>query len=154
MQRLLKLRMMLWTWSRSLQTSKDSSGGLKCDSSSPHCDQQFRRDGLRHPKKGQGGWVRDQQIDPESKYGYAYEVNGRYRAGCTYCSCANGRAMQSLAADGAKEAIFLTTRACYDPEFMGGQFNDCHPVWFIHDEIGFEIPEGRLSKMKLRGSKS
>lgn len=109
------------------------------------------RDGMSHPKKGQGGWVRDQQIDPDSKYGYAYQVNGRYRAGCTYCSCANGRAMQSLAADGAKEAIFLTTRACYDPEFMGGQFNDCYPVWFIHDEIGFEIPKGSMAKLKMRG---
>lgn len=101
-----------------------------------------KRDGMGHPRRFEKGWVRKQQVE-ESKWGYAYSANGRYRAGCTYCSCANGRSMQSLAADGLKEAIFLCVRACEDPEFLGGQYNDCFVLFEVHDEIAFELPCSR-----------
>jgi DNA polymerase I len=64
---------------------------------------------------------------------YGYEVNGRYRNNCTYCSLANGISMQGPAADGAKEAIW----EC----FKYAQKHDIYFVFFIHDELGFLVPE-------------
>ena len=62
---------------------------------------------------------------------------GMYRAGATYCACANGAALQSPAAEGAKLAVFEVAKACYVGDLKG-----CYPQAFIHDEILLEIPEG------------
>lgn len=64
--------------------------------------------------------------------------SGRVRGGASFCAAANGF-FQGLAADGAKEALWLVAKECYvdttSPLF------GCRPVFFIHDEIGIEIPE-------------
>ena len=62
--------------------------------------------------------------------------SGRLRGGATYCSAANGF-FQGLAADGAKEALWLVAKECYLP---GTALYGCRPVFFIHDEIGMEVP--------------
>lgn len=67
----------------------------------------------------------------EDKYGY--EVNGRWRNNCTYCALANGLSMQSAAADGAKEAIWECFKYCFK--------TNCHLLFFVHDELGFEVPK-------------
>jgi DNA polymerase I-like protein with 3'-5' exonuclease and polymerase domains len=61
---------------------------------------------------------------------FYYETNGRFRNNCTYTAFCNGKAMQSLAADGAKLAIW----ECFK--------EDMPMVAFIHDEIIFEFDKG------------
>lgn len=60
---------------------------------------------------------------------------GMTRAGASYCATANGAALQSPAAEGAKLAVFNLVRACYDPGvnplLYGGEVE---PLCFIHDE--------------------
>lgn len=63
----------------------------------------------------------------------------RNRAG--YCDTANGKILQSAAAEGAKIATFETTRACYDELYNEPALLGCSPLMFIHDEIMFEIPD-------------
>ena len=58
---------------------------------------------------------------------FFYEVNGRFRNNCTYSAFCNGRAMQSLAADGAKVAAWELFKA------------EMPFVAFIHDEFIFEF---------------
>jgi DNA polymerase-1 len=62
--------------------------------------------------------------------------SGFVRAGCTFTSGCNTY-FQGTAARGAKEALWLLTRACYgdDPVLAG-----CRPVAFIHDEFILEVP--------------
>jgi DNA polymerase I-like protein with 3'-5' exonuclease and polymerase domains len=99
-----------------------------------------KRDDEYQAIKG-GGWLESAatefSLNPYGQYTplkFAYSVNGRYRNNCTYCSCANGRSMQSPSADGAKESIFLITRACFD-ETRGNILFGSKPKAFIHDEI-------------------
>lgn len=100
----------------------------------------YKRDDEMLAIKG-GGWLESAAVEftynsrgEYAPFKYAYSVNGRYRANCTYCSCANGRSMQSPSADGAKEAIFLITRACYDTTRANILYGS-KPKAFIHDEI-------------------
>lgn len=69
--------------------------------------------------------------------------SGRVRGGASFCAAANGF-FQGLAADGAKEALWLVAKECYlaDAGDNGGAspLYGCRPVFFIHDEIGIEIP--------------
>jgi len=61
----------------------------------------------------------------------------RYRGGVRYTDACNGL-FQSLAADGAKAAMYAVSRACYaDP---GSALYRCRPWAFIHDEIIIEAP--------------
>lgn len=108
-----------------------------------------KRDWKLYPDlKEEKGWVRNQLVD-NGYWGYSYDCNGRYRGGCTYCSCANGFSMQSPAADGFKEAIFRCVRACYDPSYLGGQLNGNHVIAEIHDELVFELKEDGNEKLYL-----
>lgn len=87
-------------------------------------------------------WISTQKLSGDFERAFAYEVNGRYRNRCTYCSCANGKAMQSLAADGAKEALWLCFKMCYSSK------RKIRMLAFIHDEIIFEIQEGLSEDMR------
>jgi DNA polymerase-1 len=60
----------------------------------------------------------------------------RVRGNVTFCACANGF-FQGLAADGAKEACWLVTKACYLNEQSA--LYGSRPVIFIHDEIVTEV---------------
>lgn len=63
--------------------------------------------------------------------------SGRLRGGASFCAAANGM-FQGLAADGAKEALWLVSKECYLDK--SSPLYGCRPVLFIHDEIGIEIP--------------
>lgn len=63
--------------------------------------------------------------------------SGRVRGGASFCAAANGF-FQGLAADGAKEACWLVAKECYTDKTS--PLYGCRPVFFIHDELGLEIP--------------
>lgn len=90
---------------------------------------------------GSFGWVSCQKVTDNPHKAFAYEVNGRYRNYCTYAACANGRSMQSPAADGAKEAIWLWFKQLYE-------WGD-YLVLFIHDELGAEVKDNEALPGKL-----
>lgn len=89
-----------------------------------------------HPKTG----------EPAPLYSYL-TVGGMYRAGATYCAAANGIAMQSDTAHGAKGAVFTLARECYDWS-RGSILFGSRPVIFMHDETITEIREDE--KMRER----
>ena len=100
------------------------------------------------------GWV-------EAQGGVYTSPLGMVRAGCSYTEMANGRALQTPAAEGMKEAMWRVTRACYDPELedvLLGSF----PVVNMHDELVLEVPEDgreaeraeRLSELMVAGMRS
>lgn len=66
---------------------------------------------------------------------------GMYRAGCDYCAAANGLALQTPGAEGAKTALFNVQRACWDPSMGSPLYGKSKALLFIHDEILMEVPE-------------
>lgn len=98
-------------------------------------------------------WVRDQydlrNKDEEGKQKYCYVTPGfdRFRAGAYYCAVANGRAMQSLSADGAKRAGCWIARACAGaaPDTPYAILADSAIGAFIHDEYIVQMPDDDLA---------
>jgi len=95
-------------------------------------------------------WV-GRQTDPQ--YGssdlYCYETQGynRFRAATTFCAAANGKAMQSLSADGAKRSVCWLARAAggglpWDSPFA--LLSDSINLAFIHDENITAHPDDEL----------
>lgn len=88
-------------------------------------------------------WVPAQKDYTGDWLGYTSPL-GMRRVKCSYTECANGRALQSPAAEGMKYADWLVTRACYDPMGLDGSGPDvlygCYPVINMHDELVLEIP--------------
>lgn len=73
--------------------------------------------------------------------------SGRYRGGVGYCDGANSY-FQSLAADGAKRALYNLMRECYavpDSPLYGSRV-----VNFPHDESLLELPEDRAHEAAIR----
>jgi hypothetical protein len=56
------------------------------------------------------------------------------RRGATFCSVANGYAMQSPGAEGMKVACVKVQRPCYDPT-QESILLGCRPIAFVHDQI-------------------
>lgn len=83
-------------------------------------------------------WVNKDCKDPADHDLYCYtSPMGMERAGATYCACANGAALQTPAAEGAKLAVFRLAKECW----LGrGDLDETLPVAFIHDEILAEVP--------------
>lgn len=77
--------------------------------------------------------------EDEPRYAY-FSPLGMYRAGATYCAAANGAALQTPTAEGAKSAAFNVARACYD-WIHGSVLFGARVVAFIHDELIVELPE-------------
>jgi len=73
--------------------------------------------------------------------GHCYESPlGMYRANANYCATANGRALQTPSAEGAKLAIIDCSRRCIDATQNDPLFGSS--LWaYVHDEIIFEFPE-------------
>lgn len=71
--------------------------------------------------------------------------SGRLRGGCRFTQGCN-TPFQALTADGAKDALFAVSHACYnEPEsaLYGSR------VWqMVHDELGIEVPIGREDAAK------
>ncbi len=96
-------------------------------------------------------WIKKECVDPMNVWSdpetgqlnklYSYlSPLGMYRAGANYCAAANGAALQTPAAEGAKGAVFNLSRACYD-ETMASLLYGCRPLVFNHDETITEIPD-------------
>jgi DNA polymerase I-like protein with 3'-5' exonuclease and polymerase domains len=106
-------------------------------------------------------WINSQAIDPHApaqarqrddgstfisrKYAYTSPM-GMYRAGCDFCAAANGKALQTPSAEGAKLAIWNVVRACVDPSRGSILYPDalgarCRPLAFVHDEFVGEVSE-------------
>lgn len=84
-------------------------------------------------------WV-NRQGDPEHFGSYCYySPKGMYRANTTYCSTANGFALQTPGAEGSKSGAALVARECYDTT-QRSVLLPCFPIAFIHDEVGLEVP--------------
>lgn len=82
--------------------------------------------------------------DADGRDLYCYQSPmGMYRAGTSYCACANGIGLQTPSAEGALMAMFNVTRASYDSTSNSPLYGNCWPIGFIHDEIIGEIPEDR-----------
>ena len=75
--------------------------------------------------------------------------SNRMRAGCRFTSAANSM-FQGLTADGATEALFRVWRECLTG--TTSPLYGSYPVWFVHDEIGLEIPIAKLHDAAFRCS--
>jgi len=73
---------------------------------------------------------------------YMYDTCGFKRDWCTYTALCNGFLMQTPAAVGAQKAVNAVVR-----KFYGS--SDIFPQAFIHDEIVFEVREGRYDLIDL-----
>ena len=98
-------------------------------------------DFLKHKHKsfimtGQTKWAKNEYGEWELEDVYKYKVKGFERSWCTYTAFCNGFLMQSPAAQGAKTAVSNICRKYYGSK-------DIIPKAFIHDEILFEVREGR-----------
>ena len=86
-------------------------------------------------------WINENCEDPNHPDKFAYiSPMGMYRANCAYTSACNGKALQTPAAEGAKLAIWLVQRACYDPTEKSPLYG-CYLVNFLHDELIVEVPD-------------
>lgn len=93
---------------------------------------------MEHPVY-QGPDEEEDQDESEDRYWYLSPM-GMLRSNTTYCSAANGRALQTPAAEGAKHALFEISRACYDPTRRSILYG-CRPWNFVHDETLAQIPK-------------
>lgn len=84
-------------------------------------------------------WTDSETGETSKLYCYLSPL-GMYRAGANYCAAANGAALQTPAAEGAKGAVFNLSRACYD-ETVASLLYGCRPLVFNHDETITEIPD-------------
>lgn len=75
---------------------------------------------------------------------------GMYRAGASYCACANGLGLQTPSAEGALTAVINTVRACFDPSMESILYGgEVRPIGFIHDELFGEIAENDFVDERL-----
>lgn len=91
-------------------------------------------------------WINRYAKDPEDPLAYCYESPmGMWRARASYCATANGKALQTPSAEGAKIAIFKVLRACDTP---GDLLYGTRPWGFIHDEINACVKDDELAGAK------
>jgi len=86
---------------------------------------------------------RNTRTDPDGNKRSVYKYLtpfGLQRAGASFCATANGYALQSPSAEGAKLGCFELAAACYDKTVRSILYG-CRVVAFIHDEWLIEIPE-------------
>lgn len=98
-------------------------------------------------------WV-PEQADGEDRFRYVSPL-GMVRAGCSYTEFANGRALQTPAAEGFKTAMWRVTKECL---LGAGPLAGSFPVINMHDELVLEVPEDRaapaaerLSQLMIEG---
>lgn len=87
-------------------------------------------------------WITGSQqyIEDGEEYYWYLSPNGMLRAKATYCAAANGAALQTPAAEGAKFAMWELARACFDPSKRSILYG-CRPWGFIHDEFLVSLPD-------------
>ena len=69
-------------------------------------------------------------------------LSGRIRGGCSFTQYTN-TLFQGLTADGAKEALFNVSKACYTDQ--KSPLFSSRPVAFLHDEIILESPKEKAA---------
>lgn len=100
-------------------------------------------------------YITSQCRDPEWSNGeedrYAYSTpNGLIRRNCVFTEAANGLALQSRTAEGAKIALFMLAQECYDARLASEVFGCRNPA-FIHDEVLVSIPhDDRMHERAFR----
>jgi hypothetical protein len=85
---------------------------------------------------GKNKWVMNDFGEWEEEPMYMYDTHGFKRDWCTYTALCNGFLMQTPSAVGAQKAVNAIVRKYHNN-------SDIFPQAFIHDEIVFEIREGR-----------
>lgn len=85
---------------------------------------------------GKNKWVKNDFGEWEEEPMYMYDIYGFKRDFCTYTALCNGYLMQTPSAIGAQKAVNKIVRTFWNEP-------DIIPQAFIHDEIVFEIREGR-----------
>lgn len=102
------------------------------------------------------GWVptqTDERNREDEQGGFCYlSPLGMFRANSNYCATANGKALQTPSAEGAKLAIIDCLRRCVDPSRNDPLFGSM--LWaYVHDEIIFEFDEDRAAELGPYASK-
>jgi hypothetical protein len=88
----------------------------------------------RYPTNGRYlQWVGKQKDGATGEWLYYVSPLGMRRARCSYTEAANGRALQTPAAEGMKIAMWLVTRECYLDETS--PLFGWRPVINMHDEL-------------------
>lgn len=85
---------------------------------------------------GKSKWQKNEFDEWEEEPMYKYTIGNFTRDWCTYTALCNGYLMQSPSAMGAQKAVNKIYRTFYNEP-------DIIPQAFIHDEIVFEVKEGR-----------
>jgi len=104
-------------------------------------------------------WVETQKDDinredENGNGGYCYTSPlGMFRANSNYCATANGKALQTPSAEGAKIAIFSLMRRCIDPAMEDPLFGKAMLWAYVHDEIIFEIDVEHAAELAPYASK-
>lgn len=83
-------------------------------------------------------WIKTQCATGQEDYAYVSPA-GMLRNHCSYCACANGAALQTPAAEGAKLALWEVVRKCFDPAKQSLLYG-CRPWGFIHDQLLISAP--------------
>lgn len=80
----------------------------------------------------------DWSMAEEERYAYVSPA-GMVRRNCHFTDAANGAALQTPTAEGAKIALFSLAEALHDPT-IGSCLLGCHMLAFIHDEVILQLP--------------
>lgn len=100
------------------------------------CLEQFLKETHNKFLTGKNKWVKNEFDEWEEEPMYMYETHGFKRDWCTYTAICNGFLMQTPSAIGAQKAVNRLMRTFWN-----------HPdiilQAFIHDEVVFEVREGR-----------
>lgn len=86
---------------------------------------------------GKMKYVKNEFEEWEEEPMYMYDIYGFKRDWCTYTALCNGYLMQTPSAIGAQKAVNKICRTFYNEP-------DIIPQAFIHDEIVFEVRDGRI----------
>jgi hypothetical protein len=81
-------------------------------------------------------WKKNEFDEWEEEPMYMYDTHGFKRDWCTYTALCNGYLMQTPSAMGAQKAVNKLNRVFFNEP-------DIIPQLFIHDEVVFEVKEGR-----------
>jgi len=93
-------------------------------------------------------WIQENCQDPSHPDKFAYiSPMGMYRANCSFPSIANGKGLQTPAGEGAKLAIWLVQRACYDSSEKSILYG-CSLLNFLHDELIVEVPDDHKAERR------
>lgn len=90
----------------------------------------------------------DDEGNKYKKKFYAYDTPmGMHRAKADFCACANGKALQSISAEGALLGLCEIQREIHCGEFLTAE--TVRPTIFVHDEVFGEIRDDELLTARI-----